>query len=59
MLRTFEPQNRAKSKNAEAEFKNTCSYKMKSVYMIYTRSEACEFNRIKFHKQGRILMAAP
>ena len=33
MLGTFEPQNRAKNKNAEAHFKNPCSYKMKSVYM--------------------------
>ena len=32
MLRTFEPQNRAKNKNAEADFKNPCSYIMKSVY---------------------------
>ena len=32
MLRTLEPQNRAKNKNAEADFKNPCSYKMKSVY---------------------------
>ena len=32
MLRTLEPKNRAKNKNAEAHFKNLCSYKMKSVY---------------------------
>ena len=32
MLRTLEPQNRAKNKNAEADFKNPCSYKVKSVY---------------------------
>ena len=33
MLRTLEPQNRVRNKNAEAHFKNPCSYKMKSVYM--------------------------
>ena len=32
MLRTLEPQKGAKNKNAEADFKNPCSYKMKSVY---------------------------
>ena len=32
MLRTVEPQNGAKNKNAEAHFRNPCSYKMKSVY---------------------------
>ena len=34
MLRTLEPQNRVKNKNAEAHFKNPCSYKMKSVYSV-------------------------
>ena len=34
MLRTLEPEIRAKNKNAEADFKNPCSYKMKSVYLI-------------------------
>ena len=34
MLRTLEPQNRVKNKNAEAHFKNPCSYKMKSVYLF-------------------------
>ena len=33
MLRTLKPQKRAENKNAEADFKNTCSYKMKSVLM--------------------------
>ena len=28
----FEPENKVKNKNAEADFKNPCSYKMKSVY---------------------------
>jgi len=32
MLKTLEPQKEAGSKNAEADFKNPCSYKMKSVY---------------------------
>ena len=32
VLRTLEPQNKAKNKNAEAHFKKQCSYKMKSVY---------------------------
>ena len=32
MLITVEPQNGAKNKNAEAHFRNPCSYKMKSVY---------------------------
>jgi len=32
MLRTLEPQKGAENKNAEADFKNPCSYKMKSVY---------------------------
>ena len=32
MLRTLEPQKEAENKNAEADFKNPCSYKMKSVY---------------------------
>ena len=32
MLRMFEFQKRAENKNAEADFKNPCSYKMKSVY---------------------------
>ena len=32
MLETLEPQKGAKNKNAEANFKNPCSYKMKSVY---------------------------
>ena len=34
MLRTLEPQKGAENKNAEADFKNPCSYKMKSVYCI-------------------------
>ena len=33
MLRTLEPENSVKNKNAEAHFKNLCSYKMKSVYV--------------------------
>ena len=33
MLRTLEPENRAKNKNAEAHLKKQCSYKMKSVYL--------------------------
>ena len=33
MLRTLEPQNGAKNKNAEAHFRKPCSYKMKSVYI--------------------------
>ena len=33
MLRTLEPQKGAENKNAEADFKNPCSYKMKSVYV--------------------------
>ena len=32
MLRTLEPKKGAENKNAEAYFKNPCSYKMKSVY---------------------------
>ena len=32
MLRTLEPEIRVENKNAEADFKNPCSYKMKSVY---------------------------
>ena len=32
MLRTLEPQKEAENKNVEADFKNPCSYKMKSVY---------------------------
>ena len=32
MLRKLQPEMRAKNKNAEADFKNPCSYKMKSVY---------------------------
>ena len=31
MLRTLEPQNRVKNKNAEAFLRNPCSYRMKSV----------------------------
>ena len=31
MLRTLEPQKEAENKNAEADFKNPCSYKMESV----------------------------
>ena len=34
MLRTLEPQKEAENKNAEADFKNPCSYKMKSVYCV-------------------------
>ena len=34
MLGTFEPQNRAKNKNAEAHYRNPCSCKMKSVYVL-------------------------
>ena len=34
MLRTLEPQNKVKNKNAEAHFKKQCSYKMKSVYFV-------------------------
>ena len=41
MLRTLEPEIRVENKNAEADFKNPCSYKMKSVYvlcaMLYAR----------------------
>ena len=33
MLRTLEPQKGVENKNAEADFKNPCSYKMKSVYV--------------------------
>ena len=33
MLRTLEPQKGAENKNAEADFKNPCSYKIKSVYL--------------------------
>ena len=33
MLRTLEPQKEAENKNAEADFKNPCSYKMKSVQL--------------------------
>ena len=33
MLRTLEPQKGVENKNAEADFKNPCSYKMKSVYL--------------------------
>ena len=33
MLRTLKPQKVAENKNAEADFKNPCSYKMKSVYV--------------------------
>ena len=36
MLRTLEPQKGAENKNAEADFKNSCSYKMKSVYLAYS-----------------------
>ena len=31
MLRTLEPKKEAENKNAEADFKNPCSYEMKSV----------------------------
>ena len=34
MLRTLEPEIRVENKNAEADFKNPCSYKVKSVYVI-------------------------
>ena len=34
MLRTLEPQKGAENKNAEADFNNPCSYKMKSVYLF-------------------------
>ena len=40
MLRTLEPQKGAENKNAEADFKNPCSYKMKSVYL--RRAQACK-----------------
>ena len=53
MLRTVEPQNGAKNKNAEAHFRNPCSFKMKSVYkqsrktmvepIIFVRSPAKVF----------------
>ena len=33
MLRSLEPQKGAENKNAEADFKNLCSYKMKRVYV--------------------------
>ena len=33
MLRTLERQKGAENKYAEADFKNPCSYKMKSVYV--------------------------
>ena len=39
MLRTIEPQKGAENKNAEADFKNPCSYKMKSVYYSIAPSE--------------------
>ena len=38
MLRMLEPQKRAENKNAEADFKNPCSYKVKSVYHISEHS---------------------
>ena len=34
MLRTLEPQNEAKNKNAEAYFRNTYSFKLKSLYCL-------------------------
>ena len=34
MLRTLEPQKGAENKNAEADIKNPCSYKTKSVYVV-------------------------
>ena len=34
MLRMLEPQKEAENKNAEADFRNPCSYKMKSVYQV-------------------------
>ena len=36
MLRTLEPQKEAENKNAEADFKSPCSYKMKSVYTLHS-----------------------
>ena len=42
MLRTLEPQSRVKNKNAEAHFKNTCSYKMKSVYSLCRKIQISE-----------------
>ena len=34
MLKTLEPQKEAENENAEGDFKNPCSYKMKSVYWL-------------------------
>ena len=42
ILRTLEPHNKVKNKNAD--FKNPCSYKMKSVYRLKLSSDvtACQ-----------------
>ena len=46
MLRTFEPQKGAENKNAEADFKNPCSYRMKSVYYtVKSKSIFYSWNR--------------
>ena len=39
MLRTLEPEIRVENKNAEADFKNPCSYEMKSVYYEITTAK--------------------
>ena len=41
MLRTLAPQKGVENKNAEADFKNPCSYKMKSVYLRYHHKSVC------------------
>ena len=35
MSRTFEPQNSAENKNAEAHLKNPCSYKIRKKLQIF------------------------
>ena len=44
----LEPQRGAENKNAEADFKNSCSYKKKSVYFV-----------LLFHTQLHVLTVTP
>ena len=44
MFRTLEPQKEVENKNAEADFKNPCSYNMKSVYtLLLKRARASDW----------------
>ena len=59
MLKTFEPQNSAENKNAEAHLKNPCSYKIRKKLQIFhcmtwriDRTMGSFHNKLDWRKSG-------